>query len=467
MTGSSRTSMRRAAGYAALVGLAYAGLSQLVATFAAASFSVGAVFWPGAGLTLGVLLGRPRREWPLYVGAVFVAEALMDVRLGFSPVLGLQWGLANTAGPLAGAWLLTRGGRRAPDIGTRHDLRRFLAFGVVAGPALAALIGAAAGVLVAGDPWWPRLPRWFVGDAVGALAVAPAVLLVACGGLRRPSWRLLGGGALLFAGTLLTVGPWEFEGRGGLPFLVVPGLIAFAVLSGTAGAAAGALVVSFAVAGITTAGLGPFADEGAFSGLLVAQMFVVMAALSSLTVAALIRDLVSRERLDEQLRAQALTDNLTGLANRRLLFDRLDRASKRLARTPGRVGLLFVDLDHFKQVNDTLGHLSGDAVLIEVGRRLSALVRDHDTVARLGGDEFLILVEDLAAESAVEQLAERAIRGLSEPIACPGGVAHVTASVGYALAHEPFGEPGKFLMRADRAMYRAKQAGGGRTLAAT
>ena len=448
--------------YALIVGVAYAALSQAVASLSALGASEGAVLWPGAGLTLGVLLARPRREWPWYLGAVFLAETLMDVKLGHGLGLGLQWAVTNTVEPLLGAWLLTRGGRPAPDIGRRHDLMRFLVFGAIAGPALGALVGTAGGVLLAGDPWWPRLPRWFIGDGVGALVVAPAVLMLASGVRSRPTRGLVGGAVLMLAVTALAAGPWAFTGDLGLPFLIVPALLFYAVRCGTAGASTGLLIVSLWISGVGAAGQGPFAHAGALNGLIIAQMFTVMAGLTALTVAALMRDLVSRDEVQKLLEDQALHDNLTGLANRRLLADRLDHASRRLARHPGRIGLLFIDLDRFKEVNDTLGHASGDVVLLEVARRLSAIVRDHDTVARIGGDEFLVLVDDLKSAGQAEQLAQRAITALASPITCPDGVVRIGASIGLAIADEPFEDAELFLQVADRAMYAAKQAGGDR-----
>ena len=453
--------------YAAATGLAYALLAQVVASLTALGDSTSATFWPGAGLTLGVLLARPRREWRLHLGAVFLAEMLIYIKLGFGWALGLQWAAVNTLEPFIGAAVLTWGGRPAPDIAQRPDLARFISFGVIAGPAVGALAGTVGGVLLAGDPWWPRLPQWFVGDAVGALVVAPAVILAVSGTLRRPSREAVGAGAALLVGALLAVGPWEFSGEVGLPFLVVPAMIAFVARTGPSGAAVGVLAISLMVVGVTATGNGPFARVDAFQGLVVAQMFLVMTALSSLTMAAVLRELVSRHELERRLRALALSDNLTGLANRRLLFQRIDRASQRLNRTPGRLALLFIDLDDFKEINDTLGHASGDAVLIEVARRLRAVVRDHDTVARLGGDEFLVLVEDLEGSEHPDMLAERIIRAVSEPIPCPGGVAHIGASIGYAVIDEPIDAAEAFVATADRAMYDAKRQGGGRALAAT
>ena len=452
---------------AAATGLAYALLSQFVDSLTALGDSTSATFWPGAGLTLGVLLARPRREWPLHLAAVFLAETLMDVKFGYGWALGVQWAATNTLEPLIGAALLTWGGRRAPDIGQRHDLLRFICLGVLAGPAVGALAGTLGGVLLSGEAWWPRLPQWFVGDAVGVLVVAPTVLLVVSGSSRWPTRRGMLAFAVMLVGMLLAIGPWEFSGAVGLPFLVIPGMIAFVALSGPAGAAVGVLALSFMVIGATATEHDPFPRADAFQGLVVAQMFLVMAALTSFTIAAMLSELVTRAELEQRLRVLALTDNLTGLANRQLLFDRIDRASRRLSRTSGRLALLFIDLDRFKALNDTLGHVSGDEVLIEVGRRLRAVVRDHDTIARLGGDEFLILVEDLESSEHAHALSERVIRTLSEPFPCAGGVARIGASVGYAVMNAPIDAAETLVAAADQAMYDAKRQGGGRALVAT
>ena len=132
MEARERPTRSRLLAYAAATGLAYAVLAQLVASLTALGNSTGATFWPGAGLTLGVLLARPRREWPLHLGAVFLAETLIDVKLGYGWGLGLQWAAVNTLEPFIGAALLTWGGRRAPDIAQRQDLGRLIGFGVMA-----------------------------------------------------------------------------------------------------------------------------------------------------------------------------------------------------------------------------------------------------------------------------------------------------------------------------------------------
>lgn len=159
----------------------------------------------------------------------------------------------------------------------------------------------------------------------------------------------------------------------------------------------------------------------------------------------------------ETMLHQAVHDSLTGLPNRRLLLDRLQHALQR-RRERGSVAVIFLDLDRFKGVNDTLGHDAGDRLLVELAGRLRECVRASDTVARLGGDEFAVLMEELDADRDAGRLAERLCAVVREPVLLEGREVFVTASVGIALAHGTGGDP---LRDADTAMYRAKAAGGG------
>jgi diguanylate cyclase (GGDEF)-like protein len=163
----------------------------------------------------------------------------------------------------------------------------------------------------------------------------------------------------------------------------------------------------------------------------------------------------------ERLVHQAFHDALTGLPNRRLFFDRLTHALEIATRRPSATALLFLDVDLFKQVNDTYGHSTGDAVLVCVAERLRSAVRASDTVARLGGDEFVVLCEDLQDPpwEAVE-LARRITDDLVVPLPIRDQLLEVSASVGIAVTAEG-ADPDNFLMRADHAMYVAKRRGPG------
>jgi diguanylate cyclase (GGDEF)-like protein len=171
-----------------------------------------------------------------------------------------------------------------------------------------------------------------------------------------------------------------------------------------------------------------------------------------------IRYAIERKKAEEKLAYLAQYDPLTGLANRALFHDRLEQALARAGRDGDMIALMFVDLDRFKAVNDTLGHAGGDALLREVGRRIEGRVRNSDTVARLGGDEFAIILEGPSDAGNVARVAEDLVSSLSTPFVSSGHEVPVAASVGIAV-WPPSGEDA-LLKDADAALYRAKHRGG-------
>jgi diguanylate cyclase (GGDEF)-like protein/PAS domain S-box-containing protein len=179
------------------------------------------------------------------------------------------------------------------------------------------------------------------------------------------------------------------------------------------------------------------------------------------TVAGLVitlRDVTERRQLERELTHQAFHDSLTGLANRVLFTDRLQHALARGARDGSVVGVLFIDLDDFKIVNDTHGHATGDQLLIAVAERIAGALRADDTAARLGGDEFAALVENVQDPGAVEETASRILAALAEPIIVDGGSLQAVASIG--ITTTPEADTADALLRqADLALYVAKGAG--------
>ncbi|MCA1647417.1 MAG: diguanylate cyclase, partial [Chloroflexi bacterium] len=163
-----------------------------------------------------------------------------------------------------------------------------------------------------------------------------------------------------------------------------------------------------------------------------------------------------------ELTHQAMHDSLTGLPNRTLLGDRLQRALARADRQTSRVALLFVDLDNFKLINDSLGHERGDQLLTWVAERLRSCLRAGDTAARLGGDEFVVLLEDLSDVNAASEIAERLAVALQAPVILGERAVVVTASVGVAVSSVLQIAPDELMRRADLALYRAKANGKGR-----
>lgn len=175
------------------------------------------------------------------------------------------------------------------------------------------------------------------------------------------------------------------------------------------------------------------------------------------SISSISRDITDRLTMEEQLTRLALQDALTGLPNRRLFFDRLDIALARAQRTGAPVGVLFVDVDNFKAINDTLGHEAGDDVLVEVARRLVDCLRPSDTVCRLGGDEFSILCEHVGDDAGACALAQRLEGRVSEPMEAGGGAIRVTASIGVVTAITAADGPEQLLRDADAATYGAKR----------
>jgi diguanylate cyclase len=170
---------------------------------------------------------------------------------------------------------------------------------------------------------------------------------------------------------------------------------------------------------------------------------------------------IERKRAEVELAHQAMHDALTGLPNRALFYDRLGQALNRVGRQGSAVAVLFLDLDRFKLINDSLGHGAGDKLLVSVAERLAGVLRAGDTAARFGGDEFVILCEDVSGERQAIAIAERIAAELDAPFVIDSDEVFAHTSVGIALAAEPGARPEALIRDADAAMYRAKERGGG------
>ncbi len=170
-------------------------------------------------------------------------------------------------------------------------------------------------------------------------------------------------------------------------------------------------------------------------------------------------DISALKAHQKELERQALHDALTGLPNRRLLIDRLHQSLAQARRSSGQVAVAFADLDGFKAVNDRLGHEAGDDLLVTIGQRMQASIREGDTVARLGGDEFVLLLVGLGSTGEVAGTLERILDEVAKPIPLRGDIARVGASIGVALYPEDGDDAESLLQHADMAMYEAKHAG--------
>jgi diguanylate cyclase (GGDEF)-like protein len=190
-----------------------------------------------------------------------------------------------------------------------------------------------------------------------------------------------------------------------------------------------------------------------------AQDYLIRSELYPALFGRALRHAIQRKRGEVKLSFQALHDSLTGLPNRALFLDRLGVALDRSRRTNASIAVLFLDVDDFKQINDSLGHAAGDRLLVGLADRLRGMLRPMDTVARFGGDEFTFLFEELGGEREAVLIAERISRTASIPIALDHGENSITVSIGIAMVTDASIYPETVIREADAAMYRAKELG--------
>jgi diguanylate cyclase (GGDEF)-like protein len=174
---------------------------------------------------------------------------------------------------------------------------------------------------------------------------------------------------------------------------------------------------------------------------------------------ALMEDITEKRQAEETIRRLALHDTLTGLPNRYRFQEELAGALARNKRRGTRLGLVFLDLDGFKAINDNLGHEAGDEVLVEVAARLGRCVREGDIVARLGGDEFTVILDDMEHPEKAGEVADRILESLARPFDLDGRSRHVGASMGIAVAPDHAETSRELIRLADAAMYRVKESG--------
>ena len=410
-------------------------------------------FWPPTGIALVGLLVFGRRVWPGIALAAFLVNAPISTSLGAAA--GISAG--NTLGPLLAALALHR-------FGFRTELDRFrdaLALVVVA--LLAMIVTATGGTLallssraIGPDAFWATWSVWWTGDAMGILIVVPFLLSLPL--IRDRLWGSWPGRleSLSLYLSLFGVGSWVFHAHLGLEYLMFPFLAWAAWRFGKAGAAPAALLISGMAAWSVFHGTGPFGAQGLPGRMISLQVFNACTAFASLLGAALVaerkRTIRDRDRAQEELAHQASHDPLTGLANRVLFIEQLNQALARAARHGSSVAVLFLDLDRFKVINDSLGHEAGDRVLVCMADRLRSALRPGDVGSRFGGDEFVVLCEDVAGDQEAVGIADRLTRIIAEPVEVDSAELVVTTSIGIALSRE---SPRPFRRRVWRSCSRA------------
>ncbi|MFD0807710.1 diguanylate cyclase [Nocardioides caeni] len=457
-------SLVRAALPALGFGVAYALATELGRATRAVDSEV-SLLWPAAAVaTLWAIHLRTlgARSAGLQWGVLAALTFGINLRTGAGLDLSLWFVLVNLALAAITSGVLSYGGRR-PRLRDPLDLGRLI-------------VAVAAGTLVAGllaVVWFASVGRGHLVETFALFTVRNGV--AALGGvaivLRLREHRRTGGpvsGAHLLEGLgclLVTAGVlaalWALPGISLAFLLSVPALwvaLRFSIPS----SAVFIVATAAAVAVTTIAERGPYAGLAPVEQALLAQGLV---GTTMLTVLALSLHRDSRTDLITQLRHLAQHDPLTGLANRALLIERIERELQRPRSQRPTVGILYIDLDGFKQINDAWGHREGDLVLSEMAGRISAMVDDADLVARIGGDEFVVACFTIADQAGLHTTAERVRAGIAVPYgeAADAPYDRITASIGTALAGRS-STARSLLVEADRAMYDAKRSGRNRTL---
>jgi diguanylate cyclase (GGDEF)-like protein len=170
-------------------------------------------------------------------------------------------------------------------------------------------------------------------------------------------------------------------------------------------------------------------------------------------------DITARRNMEEQIRRMAHFDSLTNLPNRILLMDRLEQALAISQRNHSKTSVIFMDLDHFKKINDSLGHHVGDMLLQQVAERIRGALREVDTVSRLGGDEFVMVLPELRHTEDATTIADKLLRALDEDFFISGEKLRISTSLGISIYPDHASDAGTLIRIADKAMYHAKQAG--------
>jgi len=442
-----------------MLAISYFIVAKLGLTFTVVANNV-TLIWPPSGLALFSLLAFGIRLWPW----VFLGALATNVTTGIPIQAAMVIAVGNSLEAMTGYYLLRYAGFHR-ELHHVKDIMLLVLLAAGLSTMVSATVGAYSLAYFQVVPWIDLRHAWltwWMGDAMGVLVFAPLLL----------SWWLsnkesFNAGrtieAILLLLSLILVTEFVFGTQFSLfdrplplAFMTFPILIWAAMRFGMRGATTAVLIV----AGVTLVNIvymqGLFAQGSSFESLTLLWLYTNFLAVTSMVLAASASE---RQMAEKRLRHLSQHDPLTSLPNRVSLQEDISVAIARAARHNYQTAVLFMDLDRFKTINDTLGHSVGDQLLISVGQRLRDSIRQEDAVYRQGGDEFIILLEDVQHGEYSGKVAETIKAAMSQPFDVQGIVLHTSVSIGISIYPHDGKDVESLLKNADIAMYRAKDLG--------
>ena len=446
-------------GFGLLLSLAYLISAKLGLSLATVANNVTLV-WPPTGLALFALLVFGVRLWPW----VFVGAFITNYTTGLSVAPAAAIAAGNALEALAGFYLL-----RAVHFDIALNRVRDVVYLVTLAAGLSTMVSASVGataLALSGTIPWTSFSlvwlNWWMGDAMGNLVFASFLLAWSqktCFTLRPAKivevmLLILG---LISVAHLALSGHLAHSGKPlPLAFVTFPLLIWAALRFEMRGATGATLIVGAVSLFNIIQGDSLFGSAGVFESMLLLWLYINVCAITGMALAASVSE---RRHAENRLRHLAQHDALTGLPSRAVLGDRIEQAILSADRHHHQVAVLFVDVDRFKVINDTLGHSAGDDFVIQVAERLRKSVRAKDTVTRQGGDEFVIVLDDVNQIEAATKVANTVLEAMRNCFIVRDTPLHMSASIGISLYPADGGNAETLLKHADVAMYRAKDMG--------